>query len=253
MDRSLDRVSDEARAKPALHFVRSIEEVPRLGAHLIVANELFDAFPFARLVQRDEHLHQLWVTEREGEIDWTEHEAPGPYEDYFAARGIGLEDGQFADISLDWEAYYLDLCRSVLRGLIVTFDYGFPQEQLFRSRIRRFGTAASYRAQRVTRDLLASPGEQDITAHINFTDLIAAGERSGFTTLFFDRQAKFLLALGAADHPLIRTEPASTEDLERKENARRLILPDGIGEEIRVLVQGRGVPAEGWSFQKKLY
>lgn len=253
VDRSLERVAAEAQANATLHFVRSIDDVPREGAHLILANELFDAFPFARLVQRGEHLHELWVTEGEGELDWSEHEAPARYEDYFAARGIELEDGQFADISLEWEGYYLDLCRFVKRGLIVTFDYGFPQEKLFRSRIRRFGTAAAYRGQRVTRDLLASPGEQDITAHINFTDLISSGERSGFTTLFFDRQAKFLLALGGAEHPLIRGEPASTGELQQKENARRLLLPDGIGEDIRVLVQGKGLAADGWLFQKILF
>ncbi|HEX9160240.1 MAG TPA: SAM-dependent methyltransferase [Thermoanaerobaculia bacterium] len=253
VDRSLERLSPEAQSNAALHFVRTIEEVPRDGAHLVLANELFDALPFARLVQRDEHLHELWVTDRDGELDWTEHEAPGAYEDYFSARRIALSDGQFADISLEWEAYYRDLCAFVRRGLIVTFDYGFPQEQLFSSRIRRFGTAASYHAQRVTRDLLASPGEQDITAHINFTDLIRAGEQAAFHTLFFDRQAKFLLALGAAEHRLIQGQPDSVEGLHQKENARRLILPDGIGEDIRVLVQARAVPRDGWTFQRKLY
>ena len=178
---------------------------------------------------------------------------PGPYEDYFAARGIELEDGQFADLSLEWEAYYRDIATFVRRGMIVTFDYGFPQEQLFRSRVRRFGTAAAYRAQRVTRDLLSSPGEQDLTAHINFTDLMRAGEEAGFSTLFFDRQAKFLLALGAAEHALIQGQAATVEELEKKDNARRLILPDGIGEDIRVLVQSRGLPADQWTFQKKLY
>lgn len=251
VDRSVERVKPEV-VDAGIRFVRTIEEVPRDGAQLLLANELFDAFPFARLVQRDEHLHELWVTERDGQLDWIEHEAPGPYEDYFAARGVELDDGQFADISLEWEAYYRDLCSFVRRGMIVTFDYGLPQERLFNKRIRRFGTAASYHAHRVTRDLLAAPGEQDITAHINFTDLIRAGEESGFETLFFDRQAKFLLALDAGEHPLLRA-PDSVESLQRREDARRLILPDGIGEDIRVLVQSRGVPAEGWRFQRKLF
>lgn len=253
VDRSLERLRPEVRDEPGLHFARGLDEVPRDGAHLILANELFDALPFARLVQRDEHLHELWVTDREGNLDWTEHEAPGPYEDYFSARGIELEDGQFADLSLEWEAYYRDISSFVRCGMIVTFDYGFPQDQLFRSRVRRFGTAASYRAQRVTRDLLSWPGEQDLTAHINFTDLIRAGEEAGFSTLFFDRQAKFLLALGAAEHSLIQGQPATVEELEKKDNARRLILPDGIGEDIRVLVQSRGFPVDQWAFQKKLY
>ena len=128
---------------------------------------------------------------------------------------------------------------------------------LFRSRLRRYGTAAAYAGQRVSRDLLANPGRQDLTAHVNFTDLIATGEQHGFSTLFFDRQAKFLLALGATEHelfaPVTSLTEGSLELLERRDEARRLVLPDGIGEDIRVLVQGRGVPAEGWSFQRRLW
>lgn len=258
VDRALERIHAD---EPAISFVTSLDSVPRNGAHLLIANELFDAFPFARLVQRDEHLHELWVTEREGGLDWTEHEAPGGYEDYFAEQGIELESGQFADVSLEWGAYYGDLCRFVHRGLIVTFDYGFPAAQLFHPRARRFGTAASYSKQRVTRDLLDMPGARDITAHVNFSDLIRAGERAAFSTLFFDRQAKFLLALGAAQHELftpvtdvaIDSMAGGVELLQRREDARRLVLPDGIGEDIRVLVQSRGLPQTEWSFQHQLF
>jgi SAM-dependent MidA family methyltransferase len=151
------------------------------------------------------------------------------------------------------------MSESVEHGMIVTFDYGFRREQLFHPRFRRFGTAAAYSRQRVTRDLLSDPGTHDITAHINFSDLIRAGELAGMKTLFFDRQAKFLLALGAAEHELLAPveEVASLEaavDLrQRREDARRLVLPDGIGEDIRALVQSRGIPDTGWSFQRKLW
>jgi SAM-dependent MidA family methyltransferase len=242
-------------------FVRSLDQLPPASARLIINNELFDALPFARLVQRGDELHELWVTEREGELDWSEHEAGFAYADYFASRGIELRDGQFADISLEWSALYDDLARAVPRGLIVTFDYGFPQRQLFDPRIRRFGTAAAYSRQRVTRDLLANPGEQDLTAHVNFDDLIRAGEAAGLRTLFFGRQAKFLLALGITEHPLFQPstelEVASLDEgvalLDQRDAARRLVLPDGIGEDVRVLVQGRGMDLEGWSFGRKLF
>jgi SAM-dependent MidA family methyltransferase len=254
VDRSLDRIA----LADGVTYARTIEEVPREGTHLIISNELFDAFPFSRYVQRDEHLHELWVTERDGELDWKEYEAPAPSEDYFAARSLDLPDGHFADISTEWEAYYSDLCRHFERGLIVTFDYGYPEDRLFR--FRRFGTAAAYSNHQVTRDLLANPGAQDLTAHINFTDLIRAGERAGFTTLFFDRQAKFLLALGATEHPLLQPLDGEMTSLQagidliaRREEAKRLILPDDIGNDIRVLVQGRGIPLDGWSFQRPLY
>lgn len=259
VDRTLGRLDPSVRQNSSLEFVRTLGEVPRNNAQLVISNELFDAFPFARLVMRDEHIHELWVTERDGELDWTEHEAPAEYEYYFAERGLELADGQFADLSLEWQAYYAELCAFVERGLIVTLDYGFPEDQLFHPRFRRFGTAASYTQQRVTRDLLQDPGWRDITAHINFSDLIRTGERAGNRTLFFDRQAKFLLALGAAEHELfapveeVKSLESGLELRERREDARRLILPDGIGEDIRVLVQSRGVPEDGWSFQRKLF
>ncbi|HYU23793.1 MAG TPA: SAM-dependent methyltransferase [Thermoanaerobaculia bacterium] len=223
-------------------IVASIFDLPRNGAQLIISNELFDALPFARLVRRGSELHELTVTK---DFDWGERQADPRYIDYFAERGIELEDGQFADVSLEWEAMYAELCRFVERGLIVTFDYGYPGDQLFRSRMRRYGTAAAYRGHRVSRDLLADPGEQDLTAHINFTDLQREGERQGFETIAFTRQAQFLLSLGIAEHelftPIHDLERASIELMEQRDEARRLVLPDGIGEEIRVLLQAKGV------------
>lgn len=258
VDRALGRVAVRG---DRVTFTDSIEDVPRDGAHLFFSSELYDAFPFARLVRRGGDLHELCVTERDGALDWSERVAPPEYVAYFAERTIELADGQFADVSLEWTAYHERLAERVERGLIVTLDYGFPQEKLFHPRIRRFGTAAAYAGHRVTRDLLANPGEQDLTAHINFTDLERAGERHGARTLFFDRMAKFLLAIGVTEHPLFRPvhEIAIADAgeglaiIEAREAARRLVLPDGIGEDLRVLVQGKGVPFEGWSFQRALF
>jgi len=257
VDRSLQRV----KHRDGVQFTTSLAAVPRGDAQHVICNELFDALPFARLVMRSEHLHELWVTERDGVLDWSEHEAEAKYDDYFAERGVELRDGQFVDVSLDWESLYEEICGFVTRGLIVTFDYGYPEKQLFSGRIRQFGTAAAYSGHQVSRDLLARAGEQDLTAHINFSDLERAGERSGFKTLFFDRQAKFLLAAGATEHELLAplddvragTADEALEVRQQREDARRLILPDGIGEDIRVLVQGKGVPEAGWSFQRKLF
>ena len=256
VDRSLSRVP---AAAAGVTFVQSFDQVPRDGIHFLFSNELYDAMPFARLVQRGEHLHELWVGEREGGLDWSEHEAPPAYDDYFAARGIELAAGQFADVALEWEAFHDDVLRRFDRALVVTIDYGYPEQKLFHSRARRFGTAAAYSKQRVHRDLLADPGEQDLTAHINFTDLERAGERQGARTLFFDRLARFLLSIGITRHELFRpvqevgisSVDEGLELIEAREEARRLVLPDGIGDEQRVLVQAKNVAVDGWSFQSR--
>jgi SAM-dependent MidA family methyltransferase len=270
VDRSLSRISGGPGSQPGdggpaesrpLQFVRTLDEVPRDGVHLLFSNELYDAIPFARLVRRGEHLHELWVAEREGVLDWTEHEAAPIYDDYFAERAIELAEGQFADVALEWAAYYADVARFLQNGIIVTLDYGFTEKKLFHPRARRFGTAAAYSQHRVHRDLLADPGEQDLTAHINFTDLERAGEREGARTLFFDSMAKFLLSIGITGHELFRPAQdvgiSSAEEglqlIDAREEARRLVLPDGIGEDLRVLVQVKRMSEEGWSFQRKLF
>ena len=259
VDRELGRITPLAEQRAT--FFRTLDEVPREGAFLILSNELYDAFPFARLVRRGEHLHELHVQERGGVLDWSEEHASGEYEHYFERYGIELAEGQFADVSLEWEAFHADVLRFVERGLVVTIDYGYPAAKLFHPRARRFGTAAAYAGQRVSRDLLADPGAQDLTAHINFSDLERAGERHGAKTLFFDRLAKFLLTLDVMSHEIFRPVEESgitTTDeglalIDAREAARRLVLPDGIGEEMRVLVQAKNVELEGWPFQKPLF
>ena len=193
------------------------------------------------------------MNEREGVLDWSEHEAPPAYDDYFAARGIELAEGQFADVSLEWEAYHADVARFLQRGLIVTIDYGYPANKLFHPRARRFGTAAAYAGQRVSRDLLANPGEQDLTAHINFTDLERAGERHGATLSSSIASRSSSSRLGITEHELFRpvhdlsidNPEQGMELMEAREEARRLVLPDGIGEEMRVLVQAKNVELDG--------
>jgi Uncharacterized conserved protein len=257
IDQSLSRV----QGIPGIELATSIDEVPEGLALLVFSNELFDAMPFARLAQRSSGLSELTVRRTGDELDWGERPAPAEYEEYFAARGITLEEGQFADISLAWSYEYARIARKVSRGLIVTIDYGFPQAKLFDVRIRRYGTAGAFHQQLVSRDLLARPGEQDLTAHINFSDLQCAGEDEAFSTLLFTRQALFLLSLGITEHELFRpSHELEVESLEsavskvdERQAARRLVLPDGIGEEMRVLVQARGLDPAPWCFNKRLF
>jgi SAM-dependent MidA family methyltransferase len=188
-------------------------------------------------------------------LEWCEKPAPADLVDYFSSRGAELRIGQFADVTPEWGRAYRDICGRFERALVVTFDYGFPTKQLFDPRIRMYGTAAAYRGHEVHRDLFADPGRQDLTAHVNFDDLERAGLESGYATLIFTRQARFLLSIGITDHPLFapvdeRDFGAALARHVERENARRLVLPDGIGDEIRVLVQGKGVPGGEWSFQR---
>jgi SAM-dependent MidA family methyltransferase len=131
---------------------------------------------------------------------------------------------------------YRRLASALGRGLLVTCDYGYERPRLLDPRVRRHGTLAAYRSHRVHRDALRDLGEQDLTAHVDFTTLREAGEAAGLETVAFTRQARWLTALGLFDD-LTRVGPAA------RLRAAALLDPEGMGDQIRVLVQERSLDA----------
>ena len=81
-------------------------------------------------------------------------------------------------------------------------------------------------------------GEQDLTAHVDFTALIRAGEEEGLRTVALTRQALWLTACGLF-------EEIQGADAETRQQAMALLDGEGMGEEIRVLVQAKGIETDG--------
>ncbi len=235
--RAWDRV---ARPLPAgVERVAALEEVGEgeIGG-LVFSYELFDALPVHRLIGRaDGALGELWVElDGEGRFAWRE----GALSDPALAALLGdaeLAPGQVADLSPQSAPLYAALARRLGRGLLVTCDYGFPRPQLLDPRIRRHGTLACYRRQTVHRDPFADVGAQDLTAHVDFTALIEAGEAAGLRTFALTRQALWLSACGLFED--LADAPAAI-----RQEAIALLDGEGMGEEIRVLVQARGLAPE---------
>lgn len=219
-----------ARELPA--GIDRLVELPHRGIDGIVFSyELFDALPVHRLVRRGEDIRELLVgLDPEGGFEWVE--GPSSLGELTGLPRAELTEGQIVDLAPGWERLYRRLAGSLNHGLLVTCDYGFTTERLYDPRVRMHGTLACYRSQRVHRDPFVAIGEQDLTAHVDFSVLIEAGEASGLETYAFTRQAPWLAATGLLDG--LENAP----ERERFE-ALQLMQLDGMGEEIRVLVQGR--------------
>lgn len=207
---------------------------------VIFSYELFDALPFHRLIGRsDGAVGELWVVlDENGEFSWAEGEVSDP-----ALAGLlggeTLAEGQVADLSPGWVPLYERLASRLGQGLIVSCDYGYRRRQLLDRRVRFAGTLACYSKQRVHRNPFVQIGTQDLTAHLDFSAIEDAGERLGLTTLGLSRQALWLTATGLFED----LQGAGAAD---REQAMRLLDGEGMGEEIRVLVQTRGVSAEAF-------
>src|SRR5438046_5249127 len=117
--------------------------------------------------------------------------------------------------------------------------------ELFDERHMR-GTLLAYREHRVSEDFYASPGERDLTAHVNFTALETWGKRSGLETAEFTSQTAFLLALGQGNEfaDLYDAGQSESEQVRARLQLKTLIHPEGMGERFQVLVQRKGVIAE---------
>jgi SAM-dependent MidA family methyltransferase len=198
----------------------------------IFSNELFDALPVARVEGSAEGLRELRVGFEGGRFVWVRTPAPERYEAHLASFAITLAPGQAGEIAPDAAPLYRHLSRALARGSLVTFDYGHRAAVLYHALARPRGTLAVHSAGRRGGDPLERPGEVDLTAHVNWDDLSRAGESEGLVTRGVLRQGRYLLEAGIMD--LVGSEA-------EKWRAYRLVDPEGMGEELSVLVQSRDI------------
>ncbi|HEX6512317.1 MAG TPA: SAM-dependent methyltransferase [Chloroflexota bacterium] len=197
----------------------------------VISNELLDALPVHRLI-RDQ--------ERYVRSDFSEE--LGPYstprlEEYFAR--LGLQPAGEAEVNLDT----LDLMSAVYarlaKGQVLTIDYGYEAAELFVGHPQ--GTFLTYERHTADADPYVRIGEKDMTAHVDFTSLMALGEASGLHTVTFTTQADFLADLGLGEL-LVSAQAAATDAsayAALRQAAIGLLDPSGLGG-FRVLVQQKG-------------
>jgi len=198
----------------------------------IFSNELYDALPVARVCGSADGLRELFVGVEGPAFTWIRRPAPDAYRDALAGFGVTLDAGQMAEVSPDAAPLHRKLARALGRCFLVVFDYGHRAPVLYHAAARRNGTIAVHSLGSRRGDLLSGPGEVDLTAHVNWDDLIRAGEQEGLTTREIARQGRFLVEAGLFDFVANDAE---------KWRAYRIVDPEGMGDQISVLVQTRGV------------
>jgi SAM-dependent MidA family methyltransferase len=235
------------RHAAAGHFTATAEVPAHIAAGCIFSNELVDTLPVHIVVMDSGTLKEILVGFRDGKfVDLLAPLSTCAITEYFAAQGITLCEGQHAEAGLEACDWISEIGRRLERGYVLTIDYGHPASDLFDDHHMR-GTLLAYRNHRVSEDFYASPGEQDLTAHVNFTALESWGNRSGLETAGFTSQTAFLLALGQGNEFADLYDEGQTE-VERTKarlQLKTLIHPEGMGERFQVLIQQKGVSASG--------
>jgi SAM-dependent MidA family methyltransferase len=252
------------RHAAAGRFIASAEVPAHVAAGCFFSNELVDALPVHRVVMESSHklpfvlahdekpvpldggaLQEILVDFRDGRFgDLVAPVSTCAITEYFASQGIALCQGQHAEAGLEACDWVSEVGRRLARGYVLTIDYGHPASDLFDEHHMR-GTLLAYENHRASEEYYLSPGEQDLTAHVNFTALEAWGKRSGLETAGFTSQTAFLLALGQGNELADLYDEGQTEAERTKARLqlKMLIHPEGMGERFQVLVQRKGVDA----------
>jgi SAM-dependent MidA family methyltransferase len=173
-----------------------------------------------------------------------EHEKPSmpALQEYFNVQGITLADGQQAEVCFEACDWIGCVGRALQRGFVLTIDYGHEAGILYNEHHNR-GTLLAYRDHTVTENILDAPGEQDLTAHVNFTAVDVWGRRAGLARTGIVTQSQFLVALGRGNEFADLYEPGQTEmeKLRARLLLKHLIHPEGLGEKFQVLIQHKGI------------
>ena len=211
-------------------------EGPYQGA--VIAVELFDALPVHRVRRRDGRLVEVRVdVDSDDALIERETAASGGVADLARRYGAAPEEGSEAEVSPASLAQLDELALALRRGIAIVVDYGGPAAELYRPGRRR-GTLLAYRGHTTNEEFLERVGEQDLTAHVNFTALEDRARDLGLDVLGLTTQDRFLIANGilesfeASDEETYR-DPARVR---QRLQARQLMNPAGMGRTFKVLM-----------------
>jgi SAM-dependent MidA family methyltransferase len=245
----IDEISDDAQSQALTklsEFKDRIQfqplsriESPLLHA-IILSNELLDAFPVNRVVGRNGKIRELRVgLNGANEFIWIEDEPSGDVADYCERVRLQLEAGQIYEVNLGAEEFISRAAEAIGEGLLITVDYGADRNTLLNDPNRFQGTLRAFHRHNFVDDLLARPGEHDLTTTVDWTQIQEAGARSGLETLRLQRLDEFLLSEGALEElgSAANDIHDPIELLNSNAAARELIMPNGMAAGFQVLVQ----------------
>jgi SAM-dependent MidA family methyltransferase len=248
LQQALAAFAAEGLSDAVLEEIIAQNQSPEPIVGVVLANEVADAFGVHRLIWRSDRLREEWVVwtgdrfaSAEGNLS-PAAETANPYR-MLREHDITLTEGDRIEISPAAVAWFAAAARGLRRGYTLVIDYGYPAPELYRSH-RLAGTVRAHHAHTVSDDPFAHVGEQDLTAHVDFSALRRAGEKEGLVFAGQTTQGAFLASLEMGDLLVALGQDADTtlpEYLAAQAATLRLIDPGGMGR-FGVLMMARDSP-----------
>lgn len=231
--------------------VHWLETLPEMFSGAIVANEVLDALPVHLVRWQDDSIDEIGVTSGGPGFIWQQR-AISDAALLQAARSIhvqiGLPDAYVSEVCLAARGLINSLAGRLTQGAMLFIDYGFGAREFYHPQ-RHTGTLMCHYRHRAHDDPFFLPGLQDITAHVNFTDIAECGIDAGLELMGYTSQAFFLINNGitellkdAAPENLLDYLPLSAQ-------LQKLTSPAEMGELFKVIALGKNMaqPLSGFA------
>lgn len=216
---------------------KGLEDLQEING-LIISNEFFDALPVHRIKVKDKSIMEIYLRLDEAGENIIEELAPPSRAEiisYFDMLEIqfpnSYPDGYETEVNLEAVEYIKKLGQVLKRGYVITIDYGYPATEYY-SIERHRGTILAYHQHKSSENLYEHVGQQDITAHLNFSAISRAGTSSGLESIGFSNQMNFFTSLAASSGYHSEEELAGIKDF---------IDPCGMGKTFNILVQQKAI------------
>ncbi len=213
---------------------------------IVFANEFFDALPVEilsphgklHIALESNRLHETWLPPLPEELEFLDRYGVHP------EPGERIAEDERIEVPILAQKWMRQIARSIPSGVLIIVDYGYTRNEQLAGRHR--GTLMAYRHHSASPDPYQAPGEQDLTAHVNFTALTAACEQAGMHCEKLRTQSQFLMGIGERNQFADAFEDCRVPQ-ERAKVAlqlKHLVTPVGMGEKFQVLIASRGIEAE---------
>jgi SAM-dependent MidA family methyltransferase len=217
-------------------WIRSLKESQITGC--IFSNELLDAFP-VHLVEMEDELKEIYVDFNGKEFVEVKDKVSSPeLTNYLKEFSAHIQEGYKTEINLRIKGWLEEAGAALSKGFLLTIDYGYSGQEYY-SEERTKGTLLCYHKHQYNENPYRNIGEQDLTAHVNFSSLKKWGEELGLKTIGYCRQGVFLIASGI-DEIITGFYADSPDYAFIVSKIKGLIFPQGMGESHNVIVQYKG-------------
>jgi SAM-dependent MidA family methyltransferase len=214
-----------------------------------LSNELIDALPVHQVIIAEDKLREIYITIGDEDLIFTEitdNLSTDKLEKYWQLNQINLLNGRYPDryrteVNLAGLRWLEQVSKKLQQGYIISIDYGYTADRYYNP-MRSQGTLQCYYQHAYHNNPYINIGNQDLTAHIDFTALQNYGELLGLNTVGFIQQGIFLMALGLGERiAAISSSDSDIQSLLRhRQNLHQLIDPMGLGK-FGVLIQSQGL------------